>query len=82
MRERRLADFFSILLERYGDGDSDAGTTGAVVDGDQRRHRGRLPWGDRATVLEGQPICFVGRSQPRTGWGSDGLHRGRSFYHG
>src|SRR6185295_694898 len=77
-----LADFVSILLERYGDGDDDAWTTGAVVDGDQLRHRDRLPWGGRATVLEGQPICFVGRSQPGTGWGSDGFYPGRSIHHG
>src|SRR6266850_575478 len=65
-----------------GDGGGGAWTTDDVVDRDQPHDRGSLPWGGRATALEGRASGFVGRGESRTGWRSDGPHPCRSIHHG
>mgnify|MGYP003694123047 CR=1 FL=1 len=61
----RLADFFSILLEPYGDGGGNAWTTDDVVDWNQPPDRVSLSWGGRATAIEGRAGGFVGRGKWR-----------------
>ena len=75
------ADFFSILSERDGGGDSHAWTSDDVVDGDQLDDRGNLSWGARAATLEGRAGGFISRGESRIGWRADGPYPCRSIHY-